>query len=71
MGNILKLFEAPREQVMPLLPNDFSSRYSAEITSQSEKSPPAPKPETDGWRLSPRNKKNKKRKRSRSRSKSR
>ena len=68
MGNIFRLFEAPREQVIPLLPSDFSSRYSAEITSQSEKLPPAPKTESDGWRLSPRNKKNKKRKRSRSRS---
>jgi hypothetical protein len=64
MGNIFRLFEAPREQVIPLLSNDVSSRYSAEITSQSE----VPKPETDGWRLSPRNKK---RKRSRSRTKRR
>ena len=68
MGNILRLFEAPREQVIPLLTNDVSSRYSAEISEIS----PAPtktttKTTNDGWRVSPRNRKNKKRKRSKSR----
>lgn len=69
MGNIFRIFEAPREQVIPFLPNDIESTYSAEAERQNIV-PPAPAAAAaaaDGWRMSPRRikKKNRKRKRSR------
>ena len=68
MGNIFRIFEAPREQVIPFLPNDIESTYSAEVERQNIVPPaPAAAAAADGWRMSPRRikKKNRKRKRSR------